>query len=54
MSKMDELQRQRVLKKTERDCEEIFRQFGRKVAESQKDINPEIQQIVDEHFWEML
>ena len=33
---------------------EIFERFSRKLAESQKDIDPEIQKIVDEHFWGML
>jgi len=47
------LNRQRMTKKMERDCETIINCF-RKVAESQKPIDPDIQKVVDEHFWEML
>lgn len=51
---MDEFQQKELLKKIEKDSAEIFERFGRKLAESQKDVDPDIQKIVDEHFWEML
>lgn len=53
MSTMDDLNRQQLTKKMEQDCSVIMNCF-RRLEESQKPIDPEIQKIVDEHFWEML
>ena len=33
---------------------EVISNFGKKLVESQKPVEPEIQRIVDEHWFEML
>lgn len=33
---------------------EVISNFGKKLVESQKSIDPEIQRIVDEHWFDML
>jgi hypothetical protein len=33
---------------------EVITDFGKKLVESQKPVAPEIQHIVNEHWWEML
>ena len=44
------------MKQNEKDEQdfEVITNFGKKLVESQKPVEPEIQRIVDEHWWEML
>jgi len=44
------------MKHNEKDRQdfEVISNFGKKLVESQKPVEPEIQHIVDEHWWEML
>jgi len=38
----------------EEDEENIIEEFAKKMIEDQKDLDPEIAQLVDKHFWELL
>lgn len=39
---------------TDQQAADVIMEFGRKLTVSQKPVDPEIQRIVDEHWWEML
>ena len=39
---------------TDQQATDVIMEFGRKLTASQKPVDPEIQRIVDEHWWEML
>lgn len=39
---------------TDQQAADVIMEFGRKLTTSQKPVDPEIQRIVDEHWWEML